>query len=231
METQNLFLRQLSDAQLHLLRLEPWTLKRREYLYRADDEVTHIYFMERGFVTLIRQLPDGQRVAIWSYDGTLIGSQIRFFIPETVYDIYVRIGGEAWRVSRSRFLTAMLQNPEFHRRVLNWLLYFDGSIAEAAGCVAMHSVEQRLCRYFMKALYAMKGDPVIPLALSQFAEMISTAKSHTYRIAQALEAEGALVIKGASVTITKPEMIAARSCACWEAVNRRRDRAFEGSDD
>lgn len=226
MQTQNHFLRVLTDAQIDLLRPEACKLPRRSYIYRVDDEVTHLYFMERGLVTLIRPLPDGQRVPAWSYDGTVIGAQIRFWIPETVYDIYIRIGGDAWRVSRSRFLAAMLRDPGFQRRVLNWVLYFDGSMAEAAGCVAVHSVEQRLCRYLLKAQYAMKGEPSIPLALSEFADMLATAKSHVYRIAQPLEDTGALIIRGRSVTVTNEMMIAERSCACWQAVNHRRDRAL-----
>lgn len=223
---ENHFLRELSDAQISLLRPEPWPLRRHQYVYRMDDEVMHIYFMERGYVSLIRPMADGAQVPVWSYDGTLIGSQIRFWLPETLYDIYVRVGGDGYRVSRSRLLTAMVKDPDLQRLMLAWVHYFDHASVKSLACQLVHSVEQRFCRMLLGAHIAMRDDTRIPLSLPEFAEMLGTTSSHLYRVAKPLEAQGAIRAQGYHIDVFDTTILKARVCSCFEALNQRRARAF-----
>lgn len=223
---ENLLLRGLSQAQIDLLRPEPWALRRHQYAYRMDEEVTHLFFMERAYVSLIRPMPDGLRVPVWTYDGTLIGSQIRFSLPATLYDIYVRIGGPGYRVSRSRFITAMAIDPHFKQRMLHWVHFFDHAIATSLGCQLRHSVEQRFCRMLLGSHIAMRGETRIALSVPEFADMLGTASSHLYRLTAKLQAQGAIDIHGHHVDVLDTTILAARTCACFEAINRRRERAL-----
>ena len=226
---ENPFLRKLSDAQLGMLCLEPCRLKRHTYVYRMDDQVTQLYFMERAFVSLMSPLPDGEKTTVWSYDGTIIGSQIRFWIPETVYDIYVRVGGDGWCVPRALFLDAMLRDPDFNHRVLNWIHFFDHGIANAAACQVVHNVEQRLCRMLLKLQDAMKGDRRIPLSVPEIAAMLMAAQSHVYRLARGLEDLGAISISGNHIELIDTPILTAGACVCFEATSQRRARALQNN--
>jgi CRP-like cAMP-binding protein len=227
METQNVLLSSLTEAQIEKLSpLEPVTLRRHDVIYRMDDEVTHLYFLERGFVSLIRPLPDSNRISAWNFDGTMVGSQFRFLRPATLYDICMRVDGHGWRVPRERLLGAMLTDSNFASKIVGWMYYFDHAVAKSAACQMSHTVEQRLCRLLQAAALAVRGGP-IDLNLSQIADMLPAARAHVYRLAEQLEAIGAIRLTKRRIEIIDRTLVAARSCVCFEAINQRRRAALQ----
>ena len=221
---ENVFLAGLSAAQIAGLQLEPCALRRHDYVYRLDDEVTYLYFMERTAISLIRPLSDGTNAPAWTFDGTMIGAQIRFWVPASVFDMYVRIGGSGWRVPRDRFLGRMLSDPDLLRRTLAWILYFDHAVVKSQACQWAHSVDQRFCRMLLALQITMKGDTRIELSLPEIATMLGTTSSYLYRLAKTLDA--AVRVRGNYIELLDTSILAAGTCACFEAINQRRERAM-----
>ena len=61
----NRLLRTLTRAQIRRLGpMEHVTLKRGEYVHRAEEPLTHYVFLAGGFVSLVAPLPDGDNVTV-----------------------------------------------------------------------------------------------------------------------------------------------------------------------
>lgn len=242
METQNYFLRALNDRQLGKLGLLSERdraaahvyFRRGDTIYSVGDEVTHLYFMERTSISLIRGTPDGRyQVPIWSFDGTMVGAQIRFWLPGSLFEHKVRIASEGWKVPRERVISAVGGGDDLAlaRLILNWVHYFDHSIVKSAVCLVSHEIMPRFCRMLLALQIAMKGENEIPLSVAQIAEMLPGARKGVYDRAHELEDQGAIIMKRRSVELTDISILAATSCPCFDAITARRDHALAMKDE
>lgn len=214
-EYRNRVLRSLTPEQLALLEpIVPVVLRARQIVYRVEEPVTHIYFVERGLMSLIRPLSDGKRVEIWTSGGSMAGGNTLFQVPESLHDVVMRTEAIAWRISRETIHAAMRADPALERRFKAWVHYIDVTIAQSAACQRVHTVPQRLCRQFLAFREILGGDrfEVSPHALSL---MLTRSRSKTSRILAEFAAQGLIVHDRRSVKILDWSGIAAQSCACF----------------
>src|SRR3974377_2032369 len=82
-------------------RLEFIDLRRGEVLYRVGVRIEHLYFINRGLVSLIRTMHDGRGVEIGAVgiEG-IAGLGALYGIESAILEWVCQISGEAFRVDR-----------------------------------------------------------------------------------------------------------------------------------
>lgn len=214
-EYQNRFLRSLTPEQLALLEpIEPMILRARQVLYRLDDPVTNLIFVERGLMSSIRPLSDGKRVEIWTSGGTMAGGNTLFQVPESLHDLIMRTEAIAWRISRETIHAAMRANAALERRFKAWVHYVDATIAQSAACQRVHTVPQRLCRQFL-AFHEILGGNRFAVTPHMLSRMLTRSRPQTNKILVEFTKAGLITHNRRSVEILDWEGVKERSCACF----------------
>jgi CRP-like cAMP-binding protein len=115
--------------------LEPVSLERGQVLTRKDEGLHHIYFVNRGIVSLVKTMADGRSVEIGAIgiEGVtsalaLIGSEI------TILEAIVQLRGSAFRMSRDAALEAMEKDKAFRQAIYGYARFAIDQIAQTAGC-------------------------------------------------------------------------------------------------
>lgn len=215
-EYKNRVLRSLTPEQLALLEpITPVVLRAGQVIYRVEEPVTNLFFVERGLMSFFRPMSDGKRVEIWISGGTMIGAPTLFQVPESVHELVMRTEAIAWRISRETIHAAMRADAALERRFKAWVHYIDVTIAQSAACQRVHTVPQRLCRQFLAFREILGGDrfEISPHALSG---MLTRSPSQTNKILAAFVRTGLITHDRKSVEIIDWTGIKARSCACFD---------------
>lgn len=215
-EYRNRLLRSLTAEQLALLEpITPIVLRARQVIYRVEEPVLQLYFVERGLMSFIRPLSDGKRVEIWISGGTMTGGQTLFQVPESNHELVMRTEGIAWRISRETIHAAMRADPALERRFKAWVHYIDAVVAQTSACQRVHTVPERLCRHFLAFRECLGGDrfDISPHALSR---MLTRSRQQTDGTLAEFAAAGLITHDRKSVEIRDWAGIAARSCACFD---------------
>ncbi len=144
-----------------LARMEPVELARGQVLAEVGLPVEHVFFVNRGLISLIRTMDDGRSadVATVGIEGmadpcTLLG------LEHAILDVVVHVPGEAFRLPRRRLLAMMEQSlpvKELLERYMQWLV---DQMAQTAACNRLHGLEQRCARWLLMAQDNARADRV-----------------------------------------------------------------------
>src|SRR3990172_301778 len=82
-------------------RLEPVDLPRGRLIYHAGEPVAHLYFINRGLVSLIKTMEDGRSVEIGAVgiEG-VAGLGALYGLESAILECVVQISGSAFRIDR-----------------------------------------------------------------------------------------------------------------------------------
>ena len=151
---QNRLLASFSQTDLQQLAadLEDVELKQSMVIFQPNQLITHIYFPLTGIVSLIVVGRDGSGVEAATIGnegvvglGGLLASDMSFTLQ------VVQMAGQAVRVARTPFLTAVNQSRRLRGQLAAHADAFTANLIQSAACNARHDVEQRLARWLLTA--------------------------------------------------------------------------------
>lgn len=146
----------LDDLRPHL---EPVELNPYWVVYRADDPIDHIYFVESGLVCLVTTTPDGRSTAVGALGSEgLIGSFILYGAGRALWDYVVQIRGTAYQIEASILEQEMWRSTPI-RRALDRAAYLRVSqLTHAAACNRVHTLAARTCQWLLRMHDAARRD-------------------------------------------------------------------------
>lgn len=227
-DIQNRFLLAFTPEQLDALApIEPIALPAGGIVYRQDEPITHLIFIDSGLGSALRHVPGSrQPVEIWTFGGSLgvIGTHTILNEPESFFEYRTRISGTGWRVSRTKIQAAMERDGNFRDHMRALVHTTSLGIAQQSACNVAHSFEQRLCRTLMMIHEAVDG--VVPLSRRTLSEMVPVTRSYMYKLA-AEKLAGAVAFVGATFQILDVAEVERRACGCFRQVQAARERVIE----
>ncbi len=212
--------------------LTPVDLELREILHRPEEPIRTVYFPERGWLSMLAPLEDGDvaEVGLIGYDG-LVGLPVVLGEPFDDLEAMVQCQGAALSISTDALREAMAQDPVLRTLLLRYALLHHGQVARTAACNGRHHTDQRLARWLLMGHDRNDGDEY-PMTHEFLGMMLGVRRAGITIAAGLLQKAGLISYRFGRMTITDRPGLESVACECYGIGRRASDRLFgleEGS--
>ena len=201
---------------------------RGQVIDRRDAPVRHLYFVNRGLVSMVKTMRDGRTVEI-----TAIGIEgatdphALFGIEAAVLETVVQIPGTAFRIRRDTLRDEMAKDAALREMMQNYTHFSFNQLAQTAACNRLHSLEERCCRWLLIAHDSALSD-TFPLTHEFLAMMLGVQRAGVSIAASFLKRAGLIRYTQGRITITDRAGLEDAACECYGSIQALRDQLFQG---
>jgi CRP-like cAMP-binding protein len=204
--------------------LEPVTLEAEQVLFEPGQPIRHVYFPERGLVSVLALMEDGAGI-----EAGLVGREGMAGVPlflgrdTAPFRVVVQVPGSAQRLEAGPFRAALRRGRGLDERLRSYVDAFLTHLAQTAACNSRHSVEKRCCRWLL--LYHDRvGEDEFPLTQKYLAAMLSVRRTGVAEVAGALQRAGLIRYRRGWVTVVDRPGLESACCPCFQVIKERFDR-------
>jgi len=219
----NRLLRALGRRELDTVmpHLEAVDCPRGQILIDADTSLDHVYFPNRGVISIVAVYPDGGiiEMATIGREGAT-GFQAVFGAKTSSARLLVQMPGTATRMTRTAFLQSMQELPTFRRLMFAHVHAFLEQVMVSAACNGAHSLKQRLARWLLM-MRDRHDEDTLPITQNLLAEMLGVHRPTITKVARSLEREHLIGVARGRVAILDHDGLKKVSCECYQLVRMR----------
>jgi len=204
-----------------IAKMERVDLKRGATVYRAHQNIEHVYFPEEAVIAMVDTLEDGRtiEVGIVGNEG-MVGINIFLGTIATPDRAVVQLPGAALRM-RSRDLRAEVRfGSPLQRVLLHYTQVALAVISQSVACSQHHRVEQRLARWILTMEeYARPHELVMSHA--SIAAMLGVRRSGVSIAASDLQDLGLIHYRRGRVVVVDKRGLEQKSCECYRFIKKQ----------
>jgi CRP-like cAMP-binding protein len=224
---QNQLLQSLPRADFDLLapHLNDVSLHPGEILVEPGAPIEYVYFPHTAVISLLAVMRDGQTVETATVGRAGVIGGIAGFGPWLSFArVIVQVPGTAARVPCSRLRAAIRHSNRLTNVVLHCTQSIVVQIQQTAACNALHTVEQRLCRWLLLT-HDYADTNVIPLTQELLAGMLGVRRTSVTAAACKLQGLGMIRYnQRGRIEITDRKALERAACECYEALRSQHDQ-------
>ncbi|HEY0100471.1 MAG TPA: Crp/Fnr family transcriptional regulator [Pyrinomonadaceae bacterium] len=209
--------------------LEPVTLAVGDMLYYPQEPLTHVYFPNRGTVSVIATLADGGgvEVGVVGNEG-LFGLNVVLGSMSTPHEAMVQLPGDAFRIPAHVIMGEFKKGGQLQDLILRYVQAFIIQIAQTAACNRSHPMGGRLARWLLMTHDRAMTDELL-LTHEFIAVMLGTRRAGVSEAAGRLQNEGLIKYRRGHIQIIDRKGLESTSCECYPLVKREFDRLLGGN--
>lgn len=194
-----------------------------EILYMPAQKIEHVYFVNRGVVSLLAALEDGATV-----EAGVIG-------PEGVAGIAVVLGAnstpnqaltqsdvEASRISAADLVTEFRKSSKLRNSLLLFVHTMFTQVTQTAACNRLHTLDQRLARWLLMVEDRIK-DKQFTLTQEFLSRMLGVRRAGVTVAANDLRHSGLIDYHRGDIVIVNRPGLEKVSCECYRIVTQEYD--------
>jgi CRP-like cAMP-binding protein len=206
--------------------LEPFDLTPRRVIHHVGTSIEHLYFVNRGLISLVKTMQDGRAVEVRAA-GTdcVVGLFALHGVRRAIWESMVQMPGTAFRVKLAVMLREMTRNEAVHRLVERCTHYTVSDLGQTAACNRLHLLSERFCRWLLIAHDSARAD-TFPLTHEFLALMLGVQRPGLSIAANDLQKAGLIRYGRGRITITNRPGLEAAACECYGAMRAEFDRLF-----
>ncbi|HZU38143.1 MAG TPA: Crp/Fnr family transcriptional regulator [Gemmataceae bacterium] len=202
--------------------LEQVRLNVKQVLHEPGQPITHTYFPEPGCViSLVHAMRRGgsAEVGMIGHEGM---AGVFLFLEEmtSVCQWIVQLAGDARRLRADVFCREAERRGPFHqilRRYLGALLH---QAIQQTACNALHSLEQRLCRWLLAVHDRVNTSP-FPITQMFMAQMLGVRRASVAVTAHRLQQAGLISYRWGKIAILDRTGLENGACECYDTLRAR----------
>jgi CRP-like cAMP-binding protein len=209
--------------------LEPVPLRAGEVLYDPEEPVTHVYFPNRGTVSVVSVFEDGAGVEV-----CMVGNEGMFGINVVLGSVaaplkaVVQIEGDALRMRADKVRREFRAGGQLHDLLLRYTQAFIIQIAQNAACNSTHPVEGRLAKWLLTCQDRAHSDE-LGLTHEFISEMLGVRRAGVTEAAGRLQDSGVIRYRRGRISILDRRGLEAASCVCHAIVKREFDHLLSSN--
>jgi CRP-like cAMP-binding protein len=205
-------------------RLDAIRPRAQEVLYEQGGPMEYVYFPERGTISLLAVMADGEAVEV----GT-VGN-------EGMVDVSAALGGEVsphratcqipgrlLRLRAAEFRAAVPPDHPLHELVRRYADAFLMQVAQSVACNRVHAVPQRLARWLCMT-HDRVGSDEFPLTQEVIAQMLGVRRQTVSEVASEFQAARLIDYHLGRVTIENRAALERAACECYRTVRAHFER-------
>ena len=229
--TANRLLAQLPPEEYERLspHLEPVTLALGDILHYPQEPTTHVFFPNRGTVSVIATFEDGTGVEVGLVGNEgLFGVNVVLGSLTTPHEALVQLSGDAFRTPASAIREEFKKGGQLHDLILRYTQAFMIQIAQTAACNRSHPLGGRLARWLLMTHDRAMDDELL-LTHDFIAIMLGTRRAGVSEAAGKLQSDGVITYKRGRIQIADREALESISCECYRIVKTEFERLLGGN--
>ncbi len=208
--------RALSRLEQHL---ELVRLNIKQVLYDPGEPITHAYFPGRGcIISMVRAMRRGgsAEVHMVGHEG-VVGCSLCIHDNVSADRTIVQAAGDAIRVSARVFQDEADRSGPLRDLMQMQLCRLLRHTTQHAACNALHTLEQRLCRWLL-AVHDRVTAAQFPLTHDFISQMLGVRRASVAVIAQKLQQAGLISYRWGKVTVLDRGGLENGACECYIAL-------------
>ncbi|HZI20528.1 MAG TPA: Crp/Fnr family transcriptional regulator [Pyrinomonadaceae bacterium] len=220
--TTNRILNALARSEFERLspHLDPINLSSGEVLCHPEQPVSHVYFPNRGTVSLVSTFEDGESVEVGMVGNEgMFGVCVFLGSVSTPLLAQVQLPGEGLRMRADVLKREFQRGGQFQDMLLRYTQAFITQIAQTAACNRAHPVSGRLAKWLLMCADRAQSKE---LALTQefIATMLGTRRAGVTESAALLKSAGLISYRRGHITINDRDGLERLSCECYPLVKK-----------
>lgn len=206
--------------------LELVDLVRGQIVYHVDAPINHVYFVDRGLISLVKTMRDGRMVEVGAIgiEG-VTGSNALFGMEAAILESIVQVPGTAFRIGSAIMREHMARHEALRGIIRDYARFAVAQLAQTAACNRLHSLEERCCRWLLIAHDSARSDS-FRLTHEFLAMMLGVQRSGLSLTASILQKAGFIRYSHGVVTVTDRPGLEATACECYASIQVHLDRLF-----
>ena len=209
--------------------LEPVTLALGDVLHYPQSPITHVYFPNRGTVSVIATFEDGGgvEVGVVGNEG-MFGLNVVLGSLTTPHEAIVQLPGDALRMTVSVIAEEFKKGGQLHDLLLRYTQAFIIQLAQTAACNRSHPISGRLARWLLMSHDRAMTDELL-LTHEFIAVMLGTRRAGVSEAAGKLQSDGLIKYRRGHIQIVDRKGLESTTCECYPIVKREFDRLLGGN--
>ncbi len=189
-----------------------------EVLEEAGKPVRHLYFVNRGLVSLVSMMRDGRVV-----EARVVGNEgmttphVLFWSNRSILQSIVQVPGSAFRIEYQKLKDLVDDDSILRDRLERYLHFAVISLAHAGACNRLHRMDERCCRWLLIA-HDSAGFDTFPITHEFLAMMLGVRRSGISVIAKQLQDRGVITYSRGQMTILDRDALEEGACECYETL-------------
>ena len=220
MSKSNLLLASLSPSDTAVLQryLKPVFLEQHRVLCEPGQPVDAVYFPVGAIVSLVVGLSTGETVeaAMVGKDG-VIGAAAALDGRISLSRGIVQLAGEAMQREVPALRTVAMQSQSLLSMMIRHEQTVYAQAQQSAACMAAHDIEERLCRWLLRAR-DLAGSDTLHFTQEFLAEMLGVRRSSVSVVAHTLQQAGMIKYSRGRIQILDLEGLRETACECYGTI-------------
>ena len=229
--TSNRILNALTRSEYEYLtpHLERVNLSSGEILYRPEETITHVYFPDRGTVSLVSVFECGGTVEVGMVGNEgMFGVCVFLGSLSTPLTAQVQLPGEGLRMRAEVLRREFAKCGQLQDLLLRYTQAFITQIAQTAACNRAHHVEGRLAKWLLMCADRAQSKE-LALTHEFISQMLGIRRPGVTEASGRLKEAGLISYTRGNVTITDRAGLEALSCECYPLVKKEFTRLVGAS--
>lgn len=217
---QNRILRSLSKPEWDNLRpqLTPiaWTVN--ETIYKANEPVQDVFFVESGLASIVSQMKSGGNVevSLVGHDG-MLGTAALLGARSTPYRTFSLVAGHGYKAKANMVRDAFDNNGTFKNAMRRYVHALFIQAAQCGACNRLHQAEERLPRWLLTCADRLSVNN-IPLTQEFLAVTLGSRRSTVTVAAGILQKAGYIRYSRGLITILDRKGLESAACECYRII-------------
>jgi CRP-like cAMP-binding protein len=186
-----------------------------EVLYEPGMRIRHVYFPLGGFISDIAAV-DGRaalEVGLIGREG-MCGMAVALGVDVSANRTMVQGAGSALRIGVTAFRHELQRSPALQRLLGRYALVLLTQLAQTAGCIASHVVEQRLARWLLMS-HDRANEDTFSVTHAFLAGMLGVRRVGVTQAAGMLQRRRLIRYARGKVHISNRRGLEAAACRCY----------------
>jgi CRP-like cAMP-binding protein len=200
-------------------------IKPRQILHPVNEPVREVYFLNGGVASMTTVMRDGSMVEIATvgdeglvginafFGGSMLSGETMMQVPDTNAEV----------MSSAAFTRELARGGPFHECVHRYSQGLLMLIMQSTGCMAMHTVQERCCRWLLMTHDRIRQNQ-FHLSHEFLAMMLGATRPTVTIVAGALQKAGLINYTRGRITILDRKGLEEASCECYSTVRGHFDR-------
>ena len=207
--------------------LEHVSMSLGEILCRPDEPITHVYFPNRGTVSLVSNFDDGKSVEVG-----MVGNEGMFGVCvflgriSTPLLAQVQIPGDGLRMRRDVLKKEFKKGGQLQDLLLRYTQAFITQIAQTAACNRAHSIEGRLSKWLLMC-EDRANSKELELTHEFIAMLLGARRASVTQAAVDLKSRGLIDYRRGHLSIRDRQGLESVTCECYPIVKKEFARLID----
>ena len=229
---KNFLLNRLEPALLKKLapHLSVVHLEQGQVLAKTHQLVQRVYFPHTGIISCVVELKGGGAIetGMIGNDGAWGASQA-LDSKVSLNHVLMQVPGTASVIRPDDIRILANELPAFRGLLVRYEAFFLSQVQQTAACNAVHSIEARACKWFLR-MNDLVG-PDLLLTQEGLAQMMGVRRTSVSKVARELQKAGMMSHNRGHVHITDLEQARAWACECDQDVRSHYKRIFQPTEE